>query len=91
MTIEYLAGFFDGEGSVRIKTSAGITRFQLQIGQKEEEVLFVIRDTFGGWIESGGINGVRKWVIGGKKAKALAKEMHPHLIVKRDSVGGFLL
>lgn len=88
MTIEYLSGFFDGEGTIRIKKRRQQSDVvQLQIGQKEEAVLYEIKSQFGGWIESGGQTGqVKRWVITGKKAQELARQMLPHLVVKKKVV-----
>lgn len=45
----------------------------------------MIKDNFGGWIESGG-KSCRRWVLRGKKAELLAREMLPYLVVKRQDV-----
>ena len=87
MTIGYLAGFFAGQGSIRIKVRRDRKpHLKLQIGQKETAVLDELVSTYGGWIESGGVGQVKRWVIYGSKAKAIAEAMFPYLIVKRDKV-----
>ena len=49
--IIWLAGFFDGEGSVGVKiTSAGLGRVWFYIYQKDVEVLRKIQKVFGGTV-----------------------------------------
>ena len=94
MDIQYLAGFFDGEGSVSIGHSqhkSGSQTFQVrvQIGNTNLKVLKEFRRRFGG-----GIVTLKKykahhtqaymWYIASTKAIGFLKKILPHLVIKKS-------
>ena len=74
ITIEWLAGFYEGEGSPR--NTRGF--LQLTIAQKEREVLDTIKEVFGGEVHKYA-NGLHYWYKGAgasELALELLKYMH---------------
>lgn len=92
ITLEWLAGFFDGEGSVIVQLSydlyanAGIT-----ITQKDPKILFLIMMKYGGDGELNAYTGANnakcaRWRVRGKTAEKFLKDIAPFVIVKRRQV-----
>ena len=89
--VAWAAGFFDGEGHVRISApTPGKPRYSLAviIGQVDPRPLIHLRDLFGGAIMS---NGPRRrpthspawrWVLSGPAAGRFLAMVRPHLRVK---------
>jgi len=88
MKISYLAGFFDGEGSIIISKCKRKNRptvrydFWISISQKRREVLDQIKKEFGGRVHPDG-NGGFTWRLDANRAKDILEEMIPILIVKK--------
>jgi hypothetical protein len=92
MDIAYVAGFFDGEGSVSMHSDT----LEVSVVQAQLGVLEALRNQLGGTIRvhrSGVVaderqNGVRRqiwrWTLVGYAAAKFLREMEPYLIVKRD-------
>ena len=86
--LEYLAGFFDGDGCVSCETK--LSGCRLEVGQSfdQAEVLMLFRETFGGSITRiGGGMGLRKpplrWQLCGDSARQAARILAPHSITKQ--------
>ena len=87
--LRYLAGFFDGDGSV----SCVLSGCRLQVSQSfdKAEVLMLLRETFGGGIglERNGM-GLRKpslrWAASGQSARRAASLLAPYSIAKRKQL-----
>jgi hypothetical protein len=97
VSLIYLAGFVDGEGCFSILRSAPGGRKKkyaypaLTISQVNKEVLDWIKSNFGGTIHlarkaKGNISECWQWRLSWGKARILAKELQPYLIVKREQV-----
>ena len=92
VSIDYLAGFFDGDGCVHAHTQ--LSGCQLQVGQQVlgAAILVAFLKAFGGNIHfhSGG-KGVRKpilvWNAYGETAHFAATALHAHCLVKREQLG----
>lgn len=95
MTPEYLAGFFDGEGSIGVyssKTYSGYYYLRVQLVQKDGALARTLLNEcvalYGGGISylnspsrpSPGIN----WQLNGKKAANLLAVLLPFLVLKRE-------
>ena len=89
MSIQYLAGFFDGEGSLfyKHKNHRAKPVLCMNIAQQNTEVLYKIKETYRGVYEKPyGKNHVSYWRTTDKNARNLLKRMLPYLIVKKDKV-----
>ena len=87
-TLEYLAGFFDGDGNVLSEYSR--SGCQLRVSQSYDfaEVLLLFQETFGGGIyrEHDGVGLFKpslKWVLAGKEASNVAGLMMSSSIAKQ--------
>ena len=91
MDIRYLAGIFDGEGCAYMKRNRESPRiFIMKISQKDTRLLYAIREVYEGRVESGGKRGTPRWVLSGNKAKTIALQMFPYLIVKKNTIKSLL-
>ena len=96
--ILYLAGFFDGEGCVRVHCNRAVQKYGavspchrlvLIVNQRADhsEPLLMLKEVFGGWLGKGssrkGCRPIASWQIHGKHAFAALKLMLPYLTVKR--------
>lgn len=89
VTPEWLAGFFDGEGTVDIriaKTHGGkYMRFELrvQIAQRDRAPLRLIQAEYGGSIQG---RRCGLWVASGSTALAFLRAIFPHSVCKADQI-----
>ena len=88
ISIQYIAGFFDGEGCVSVslnktpKNSQTIYRIHLSVAQKTPEVIRAFRG-FGSVYQTKA--GIWRWEIGGSgQCIKVIETMHPYLIVKAN-------
>jgi len=88
----YLAGFFDGEGSVGIY-DRGQGYYVLvvslaQSGKHGETILKALQSKYGGYvgINKGPGKTMWKWNIAANKAKVFLDDIAPYLVVKKDEV-----
>lgn len=95
----YLAGIADGEGcfaNYNVKNGRGkrYPRPMIIIVNTDRKMIYWIKKNFGGYIQlypTGSdtrreCKPLYRWSIGNSKAVALAKELQPFLIVKREQV-----
>lgn len=89
VSIDYLAGFFDGDGCV----SPTMRDCQLRVGQQflGSAILVAFLDAFGGSIRfHAGGKGTKKpsliWCASGETARFAAAELHAHCLVKREQL-----
>lgn len=97
MQSEYLAGFFDGEGSVSYSTTvSGKVRVNLVVYNTFREVLVVFQKYFNlGTIRATykgkrhfGKKEVYAWIVNSRRPKLkVLKELYPYLIVRKEQVG----
>jgi len=94
----YLAGYFEGEGSVSIiahKCESCISNggktctMQATIGSTELDILTICRKHFGGSIckedrsKQGNYKDIYRWVVASKKALTFLEELLPYLRTKK--------
>ena len=104
LTIDYIAGLFDGEGSISLSTylqmvtaANGEIRkhicftVHLRITQKNPEILYKVQEYFGcGDIQMDYRTGVHNWTIRRwKQSKKLMDILYPHLFIKKDEAEYF--
>lgn len=92
--IEYLAGIFDGEGSVCITMMGGRARkrplhvLAVVVAMCHEEIIVAFHGRFGGEIRREALRENRRqqwrWRATGATAASFLAEIEPHLIVKRE-------
>lgn len=86
LTLQYIAGFFDGEGSITVTNALSL---QVIIGQNDESILHAISQFFG----TGKVSAVKirrghkqsytvRWC--GFNAARVLEQLKPFLILKRD-------
>lgn len=85
--LSYLAGFFDGEGSINILTRKRPKNIEysltVAIGQKDGETLDLISNNFGGNVYVVKRDGTYYWVITHRKAINFLKQILPYLQYKK--------
>ena len=85
--LSYIAGFFDGEGSInlltRIRPKNTEYSLTVAIGQRDGMTLDLIKENFGGNIYFVKRDGSYYWVITHKKAVKFLKEILPYLQYKK--------
>lgn len=94
LDIKYIAGFFDGEGSVSIAhtpngSKSGRRQFRLLVGiaQKSRPVLDAIQEKFKGTVHlRKTLHGVHQLQLNERQAEAFLKAIRKHVIIKRDVV-----
>lgn len=86
--LSYVAGFFDGEGSINIsrrqrKSFSPEHSLTVAIGQRDGETLDWIQEHFGGNLHQVKRDGSYTWYCGNQKALAFLKELFPFLRYKK--------
>lgn len=85
---EYIAGLFDGEGSIGIYSGGSHTLYmRTQLVQNRgaaDSVLGELKDRFGGWLAERKRDHVVNWQLTSKKAVAFLKFITPALRLKKD-------
>ena len=90
LRVAYLAGFFDGEGSISVNVNRKIKRWSLRMTchQVNPEPLRLLSAAFGGSIRLtqriGNQRPVYEWVAGGRMAASAIRLLRPYLTVKAD-------
>ena len=93
--LAYLAGYFDGEGSIgiyKLRRANHATRgyqwnLQAQLGTCDREVVDAFHRRFGGHVytyKKAARRNVRQWVVSGPAAKAALGELLPYLRAKKS-------
>jgi hypothetical protein len=86
---EYIAGFFDGEGSIGISPPRRTSLYLLhvQISQVDPTVLWLIKERFGGKIirqrRDDHQRDIHRWSAEARIAERFILAIHPYLVVKR--------
>jgi len=88
LVLAYLAGFFDGDGSIHLVSNASrSTRgysLQVSVTQKGKAILERFQEAFGGGIyPTGRSKSFWKWQLGARKACDFLIEVFPYLYLKR--------
>ena len=89
LSLEYLAGFFDGEGSISILKRSkdkkwNVSHFlRISIGQKDGETLDRIKEDFGGNVYLVSRDNSHVWAISDYKAYEFIKILNPYLRYKK--------
>ena len=91
--LAYAAGFFDGDGHIRIQNHSKRCRtmmLQCTVVQATEEIVQWFAETFGGTVSSrllkyrGGVRPLHTWQISSKGAERFLVEIYPYMKGKRD-------
>ena len=98
VTIEYMAGFFDADGCVSIRTEKNSLHDKLIVGNNNKFILECIKKTFGGNIcmpkiyTADGFNRKQhyKWTLCGRYGVALAKLLYPLCWEKKEKLEKFI-
>ncbi len=88
LDLSYLAGFFDGEGSINLltrKRNKWNTEYQITvaIGQKDGATLDWIKDNFGGNVYLVKRDGSFFWACSNRQAKLFLEKLLPYLRYKK--------
>lgn len=79
----WMAGFFDGEGSVCMSTGPKArTRLRVSVNQRIATPLALFVNHFGGKSTGPDNNGLYFWFVTGKRAGHMLEQLQPYLIVK---------
>ena len=90
LTPQWVAGFFDGEGSVSAEKSGASYTVRITITQKDPKILALIALKYGngGMMSYHGANGAVcnrvRWA--GRSALPFLRDVVPHVVVKRRAV-----
>ena len=96
MTLQYLAGFFDGEGSIGINASPRKDKSQklycslrINVANVHPDVINELYLRFGGSIDIVNVGKTNRrqayrWMIACKKAASFLEAIYPYLVVKRE-------
>lgn len=88
VTLAWVAGFFDGEGSVglyqRPSNGPNAYRLSVRVSQKRPEVLRLLRSMFGGSLRRS--PGTPEWEVADRNAATFLTAIRPHLRVKANEV-----
>lgn len=93
ISLEYIAGFFDGEGSIGIyKNGRGLYHLRTQLTQNANSdttpIIEALRAQYGGNVcrlekKSNRPKTIYNWQLNGHGALRFLRELEPHLIVKK--------
>jgi hypothetical protein len=92
ITPQWVAGFFDGEGSVHTQDCRGSIQVRVSISQKDPKILALISLKYnaGSLLFARGIgrfsNGVHSLIFNGGNAVGFLKDIEPYCVVKRRLV-----
>jgi hypothetical protein len=92
--LEYIAGFFDGEGSLSILQQHGrgtegrrnVYVLKVQISQQDAMILRLIQAEWGGSIHVDKRTGVSNLQMGSQKAEDFLRAIHPYVKVKAAQI-----
>lgn len=95
MTIEYLAGYFDGEGCICIQMgkTPSSPSLRVTIVSGDEAVLHVFEREIGGTVyptRQGRKRRMWRWSLSGRKAADALRILEPHLVAKRKQAQAVL-
>ncbi len=101
VTIEYMAGFFDGEGNVQISNDNRYPNSKkdvIRVSNNNKFILDCIKKTFGGTIykkkiyTADGYNRQQcyNWQLNGRYGVELAKLLYTICIEKKENLGRFI-
>jgi len=85
--ISYLAGYFDGEGSISMTNDLRAPQLHIQVGSADEDVIDLFCSTFGGRKsitkpQSMTKRQQYKWALVGSKAQNVLWKLYPYLRAK---------
>lgn len=89
-TLSYIAGFFDGEGTINISPGRGSNYYTLSISvtNTDHEILFQLKEWLGGKVSNAKVRNarskpVRRWSVDSGQAEEILEALLPYLIVKK--------
>jgi hypothetical protein len=90
LSLEYIAGFIDGEGCIGIYKNDNQIYPRLAITNTNREILAMLQLQFGGYLHAAKINKDKNykpsyvWCLSSSKCINLIKKIEPLLIIKRS-------
>jgi hypothetical protein len=96
ITLAYLAGFVDGEGSIAITKRGGSSKWRtspyslsLTVAQINPEPLYLLKQVFGGSLNRYDHRKANhrlyySWSVSSRQAAKTIKVLYPYLLVKKD-------
>ena len=96
LTIQYIAGFFDGEGCVNIyQMKKGVKKDRIgyelsaSVHNTNVKIIDILKNQFGGYVNKRVRNNNRwktayDWKLSSSKAYEFLKQIEPHLILKKE-------
>ncbi len=90
LSLEYVAGLFDGEGCVYI--SPNLVGIQVSVTQQKTEILYLLKKQFGGGVTRYGKQSCHKWrLTKTEDIEIFLNAIYPYCIVKKAEVAIGLL
>jgi len=89
--VAWAAGIYEGEGTCSIKGgSSGKGSYSTTVSQKDPELLYRLRDLFGGSVNLYKVGTKRKfevhhWLVSGDKARGFLAAIYPFLTCRRKA------
>jgi hypothetical protein len=88
--VAFAAGFYEGEGCAQHANKNRVNALQVIIGQKDPEILYRLREWFGGGIYQRTNSGANKitlhvLMISGNRARAFLRQVWPYLSIRRKA------
>lgn len=81
----YWAGLFDGEGNIYI--SKGLHHMQVSITQKRPEILYLLKEVFGGGVTKYGKQTCHKWRVSSiEDIRNFLEVIYPYSIIKKGEI-----
>lgn len=89
--LQYIAGFFDGEGSVGLyKNGRGTYHLRVQVVQNvtrdSVELFEELQSEYGGWWSPVKGKKAANWQLNGDNAERFLRAVQPHVRLKKDQV-----
>lgn len=85
LDVAWAAGIYEGEGSCVCPNVNGSHSFSVMVSQKDPELLYRLRDMFGGTVRpymNGGFD-IHRWQICGDRGRVFLATIYPYLTARR--------
>jgi hypothetical protein len=87
LDVAWAAGIYEGEGSCVCPNVNGSHSFGVQVAQQDPELLYRLRDMFGGSVRpymNGGFS-IYHWKVAGDRGRVFLASIYPYLTVRRKA------
>lgn len=82
LSIEYVAGFFDGEGCVSVQSGGYLS---VIISNRHRDILEMMQSRWGGIVYENGKSGTFQWKTSTREGCSFLHDLVPHLVVKKEA------